>query len=818
MTCAACVRRVEKVLTRAPEVHSATVNLATETAEVETAQPVDITALIEAIRAAGYDAEPLASAQPAEDDPARPLQRRLWLSLALTVPIVALSMFLPHPLPGHGWILLALTLPVQFGVALPLYRAAWGALRHGTANMEVLVLLGTLAAFFYSLALTLQGQAHHLYYETSAVIITLVLLGRTLEARARGQAKRALESLWSLLPREVLRWDGEAYRAVPLSQVQAGDRLLVRTGDRVPVDGVVLEGRGWVDESAITGESLPQERAAGDRVLGGALLVDGVLYLEAQAVGEQTLLAQVAQAVAQAQARKASIQRVADQIAAVFVPSVVAIALLTLLGWWLAKRSLADALVPAVSVLVIACPCAVGLAVPIVMLTGATRAARAGVLIRGFEALERVRRIDTLVLDKTGTLTLGTPRLIAIHTDGISETDALSLAAGLEQSVRHPLAEAILHAAQARGIAPAPVEQVQVVAGGGVRAVCVRPHPLPPLPHAGEGGKELTPHPLPPLPHAGEGERQGAPPRAPTPLSHPVGEGTGVRAHTILLGSPRFLQEHGVDLDGFCEPPPAGSPCSQGEPIRLGSPRDAAETVPALGSPREAAETVPALGSPREAAETVPALGSPREAGVTLRRGADAFPVLLAVDNRIVAGFEFADEPLPEVAETLRALRQAGLRLVLCSGDRAESVAAFAERVGIDEWHAAQLPHQKAGVVRRLQAEGRRVAFVGDGINDAPALAEADLGVVVATGTQLAAENADLILLNRDLRTLLTALRLSQAIYRVIRQNLFFAFVYNTLGIPLAAMGYLNPMVAALAMSLSSVSVVGNALRLLRWV
>jgi Cu+-exporting ATPase len=777
MTCAACVRRVEKALARAPEVHSATVNLATETAEVETAQPVDITALMDAIRAAGYDAEPLASAQPAEDDPARALQRRLWLSVALTVPIVALSMFLPHPLPAQGWILLALTLPVQFGVALPLYRAAWGALRHGTANMEVLVLLGTLAAFFYSLALTLQGQTHHLYYETSAVIITLVLLGRTLEARARGQAKHALESLWSLLPREVLRWDGEAYRAAPLSQVQVGDRLLVRTGDRVPVDGVVLEGRGWVDESAITGESLPQERAAGDRVLGGALLVDGALHIRAQAVGEQTLLAQVAQAVAQAQARKASIQRIADRVAAVFVPIVVAIALLTLLGWWLATRSLADALIPAVSVLVIACPCAVGLAVPIAMLTGATRAARAGVLIRGFEALERVRRIDTLVLDKTGTLTLGTPRLIAIHTDGISETDALSLAAGLEQSVRHPLAEAILHAAQARGIAPAPVEQVQVIAGGGVRAMTRTVSPL--LTSPVDGGETQAPSPF-------------------------TGR-AGVGAETVLLGSPRFLQEQGVELDGFSEPPPLGSPCKQGEPSRL-------------GSPCEAGATLPALGSPREAGATSPALGSPREAGGTLRRGVKNFPVLLAVDGRVVAGFEFADEPLPEVAETLRALRQAGLRLVLCSGDRPESVGAFAKRVGVDEWRAAQLPHQKAEVVRRLQAEGKRVAFVGDGINDAPALAEADLGVVVATGTQLAAENADLILLNRDLRTLLTALRLSQAMYRIIRQNLFFAFVYNTLGIPLAAMGYLNPMVAALAMSLSSVSVVGNALRLLRWV
>jgi Cu+-exporting ATPase len=764
MTCAACVRRVEKVLTRTPGVQAATVNLATETAEVETAQPIDIDALIDAIRTAGYDAEPIEQAALAEVDQGHALQRRLWVSVTLTVPILALSMFLPHPLPAQGWILLALTLPVQFGVALPLYRAAWGALRHGTANMEVLVLLGTLAAFFYSVALTLQGQTHHLYYETSAVIITLVLLGRTLEARARGQAKRALESLWSLLPREALRWDGEAYRAVPLSQVQVGDRLLVRTGDRVPVDSIVLEGRGWVDESAITGESLPQERAVGDVVLGGSLLTDGVLHIQAQAVGEQTLLAQIAQAVAQAQARKANIQRIADRIAAVFVPMVVGIALLTLCSWWLATRSLADALIPAVSVLVIACPCAVGLAVPIAMLTGATRAARAGVLIRGFEALERVRRIDTLMLDKTGTLTLGTPRLAAIHTSGISETDALSLAAGLEQSVRHPLAEAILQAAHERGVAPAPVEQVEVVSGGGVKAVARFVASPPTSPVHGEG------------------------PQAPSPFTGRAGVG----AEAVLIGSPRFLQEHGVELDGFPEPPPAGSPCEQGEPI--------------------------GRGSPREAGDASPARGSLREAGGTLRRGAGNFPVLLALGNRIVAGFEFADEPLPEVAETLHALRQTGLRLVLCSGDRAEVVAAFAKQVGIDEWHAAQLPHQKAEVVRRLQAEGRRVAFVGDGINDALALAEADLGIVVATGTQLAAENADLILLNRDLRTLLTALRLSQAMYRVIRQNLFFAFVYNTLGIPLAALGYLNPIVAALAMSLSSISVVGNALRLLRWV
>lgn len=713
MTCAACVRRVERVLMRTPGVQQATVNFATETAEVELTQPVPLDALVEAVRKAGYEAEPIeATGQQASDAPprdqnapepaqptdpdadtVRPLLRRLALSAALTIPIVVLSMFLPQPLPAQGWILLALTMPVQFGAALPLYRAAWGALRHGTANMEVLVLLGTLAAFFYSLALTMQGHAHHLYYETSAVIITLVLLGRTLEARARRQAQHALESLWQLLPRETLRWNGAEYQPVPLSQVQVGDRLLVRTGERVPVDGIVLEGRGWVDESALTGESLPQERVAGERVLGGSLLTDGVLHVQAQAVGADTVLAQVARAVAAAQARKANIQRLADRIASVFVPIVVAIAGLTFVGWWLATRDLGTALVPAVSVLVIACPCALGLAVPIAMLTGATRAARAGVLIRGFETLERVRHIDTIVLDKTGTLTLGVPRLVAIRTEGVSEEDALRLAAGLEQAVRHPLAEALLTAARERSLAPAEFHEIAVVAGGGVKGILAETRQL------------------------------------------------------AVLGSPRFVREQGVAADKAWN-----------------------------------------------------------------------LPVLLAVDGRVVAGFEFLDEPLPEVSDAIDALRHAGLRVVLCSGDRPEAVARFAQQVGITEWHAAQLPHDKAALVRQLQAEGRRVAFVGDGVNDAPALAEADLGIAVASSTQLAAEYADLLLLRPDLRALLDALRIARAIYHTIRQNLFFAFVYNTLGIPLAALGYLNPMVAALAMSLSSVSVVGNALRLLRWV
>ncbi len=724
MTCAACVRRVESALQRVPGVQQAAVNLATERAEVELSEPIAPDTLIEAVRAAGYDAEPAFDSRPAQEDLSA-ARRRLVISIAFSLPVLILSMALPGVLPAQGWWLLALTTPVQFGVALPLYRAAWGALRAGSANMEVLILTGTLTAYFYSFALTLSGQHHHLYYEASAVIITLVLLGKYLEARAKGRARAALEALWELMPRQVLRWDGATYQPVPLEQVQAGDRLLVRTGDRIPVDGEVIEGRGWVDESALTGESVPRECTAGDTVLGGALLTDGMLHLRAVAVGEQTALMQIAHAVEAAQSQKGAIQRLADRVAAIFVPIVMAIALTTFGVWWLQTRSLPDALVPAVSVLVIACPCALGLAVPIALLTGTTRAARMGILLRGIEALERVRQIDTLVLDKTGTLTMGQPRVKRIRVAleistpspipsppqgervlkfitlpsppvgergdapsaqrGEGDAPILQIAAALERAVRHPLAEAIVNEAVRRGLPPLSIGEVEVVPGGGVRSA------------------------------------------------------------RALIGSPRFLQEQGIEVD-------------------------------------------------KQWTE----------------------PVLLAIDGQVVAGFEFEDEPLPEVREIVRELQASGLHLVLCSGDRPEAVRAFAQQVGIQEWYAAQRPQEKAALVARLQAQGRRVAFVGDGINDAPALAQADLSIAVASATALASEVADMVLLNRDLRTLLNALRLSRAIYRTIRQNLFFAFVYNALGIPLAAAGKLNPMIAALAMSLSSVSVVSNALRLLQ--
>ncbi|GBC93520.1 Copper-exporting P-type ATPase A [bacterium HR15] len=699
MTCASCVRRVEKALQRVPGVQQAIVNLATEQAEVELVEPVPPDTLIEAVRTVGYEAEPAIESRAVQED-LRAVRLRLIISLVFSLPVLILSMLLPGVLPGQGWWLLTLTTPVQFGVAFPFYRAAWGALRSGSSNMEVLILTGTLAAYFYSFALTLSGQHHHLYYETSAVIITLVLLGKYLEARAKGRARAAMEAIWSLVPQQVLRWNGIEYQPAPIETVQPGDRLLVRTGERVPVDGEVLEGRGWLDESALTGESVPRECLPGDSVLGGALLTDGMLHIRAVAVGEQTALAQIARAVEAAQSQKGAIQRLADRIAAIFVPVVIVVALLTFIGWWLTTRSLAEAIIPAVSVLVIACPCALGLAVPIALMTGTTRAARMGILLRGIEALERVRQIDTLVLDKTGTLTMGQPRLTRIRLavpEGEApaepnENEILQLAAALERAVRHPLADAIVREAERRGL------DLEQMAKSKWR----------------NGDITVVP-------------------------------GGGVKAAHALIGSPRFLQEQGVEV---------GKEWSE--------------------------------------------------------------PVLLALDGRVIAGFDFEDEPLSEAQETIRALQASGLHLILCSGDRPEAVAAFAQRVGISEWYGAQRPHEKAALIAHLQAQGRRVAFVGDGINDAPALAQADLSIAVSTATALASEVADMVLLNRDLRTLLAALQLSKAIYRVIRQNLFFAFVYNMLGIPLAAAGKLNPLIAALAMSLSSVSVVSNALRLLR--
>lgn len=693
MTCAACVRRVEKALTRVPGVESALVNLATEEAEVSLKEPVALEALIEAVQKTGYSAEleTPETASPSHETPYT-LQRLLW-SVVLSLPVFLLSMVFPNLWRYQGWLVWALTTPVQFWVAAPLYRAAWGALKARSANMEVLVLLGTLAAYAYSTVLLIGGHTHHLYFETSAVIITLVLFGRYLEGRALGSARSAMESLYRLLPNSVMRWDGEAYRQAPLSVVQVGDRLMVRTGERIPVDGVVLEGRGWVDESTITGESLPRERVAGDTVLSGSLLTDGVLHIQAQAVGEATMLAQIARAVEQAQTEKAQIQRLADKIASIFVPAVVVIALFAFGGWWLATRSVAQSLIPAVSVLVIACPCALGLAVPIALLTGSTRMARAGVLLKGIHAVERVRQVDVLILDKTGTLTMGHPRVKAVHSahPEVDPMAVLRFACALEQATRHPLAEAILEYARQQGVHDFPeIKEVRTVPGGGVEALW-------------EG-------------------------------------------HILRLGSARFLWEAGIEQENL----PRGT-------------------------------------------------------------------VFFAVDDAIYAGFEFTETPLPGVAEVIRQIQQMGIEVVLCSGDQPAAVESFARMVGIHRWYGGQLPSDKAHLVKQFQSQGRKVAFVGDGINDAPALAQADLSIAVATGTQIAMDTADMVLLNRDLRTLLNALRLAQAVYGVIRQNLFFAFVYNTLGIPLAALGYLNPMIAALAMSMSSVSVVSNALRLLRW-
>lgn len=693
MTCAACVRRVEKALQRAPGVLEATVNLATERAEVAMEPDADTQALMDAVRKAGYDAQPY---QPAERTQAQPLllsaQKRLMFSAALTAPIFLLSMFFPNLLPGQAWWLFALTVPVQFGAALPFYRAAWGGVRSGSANMETLIVMGTLTAFFYSLWLTLNAHgAHtpHTYYETSAVIITLVLFGKFLEAKAKGQARSALQAIWELLPREVLRLEAGEFRNTPLEVVRAGDQLKVRSSDRVPVDAIVLEGHGWVNDSAITGEAVPRERGPGDRVLGGSLLMEGALIVEAAAVGEETVLAQVARAVEQAQTQKAGIQRLADRIASVFVPVVILIALSTFLIWWLRTGQVGEALIPAVSVLVIACPCALGLAVPIALLTGSTRASQQGILLKGVQALERAQSLNTLVLDKTGTLTMGLPQLTAIESLGVSEEELLRLAAAVEQNAAHPLADAIVEKARAMNLDIPHAIGFQLIPGGGAQAE--------------------------------------------------------VEGHPVLVGSARFLAEQGIEIDKSARS-----------------------------------------------------------------------PVLVAVDGHLIGGFEFADQPLPEAKEAIRDLKQSGLHLILCSGDRPISVENLAKQLDIPEWRASALPQEKAALIAELQADGKRVGFVGDGVNDAPALTQADLGIAMGDGTHLAIESADIVLLNRDLRRLPDALRIAKRMNGVIRQNLFFAFIYNVIGIPLAAMGRLDPMIAAAAMSLSSVSVVLNALRLLR--
>lgn len=711
MTCASCATRVEKALKRVPGVASAEINLATETAHVVwspgTTEGGQTEALTAAVVKAGYGATAIVpeAPAPAPAEPATPWPV-LWaaaLSLPLTLPMLGLLFGADWMLPAAWqW---ALATPVQFWLGARFYKAAWAALRAGAGNMDLLVALGTSAAYGLSVYLLLQhgfGSGHHLYFEASAVVITLVLLGKWLEQRAKRQTTEAIRALNALRPElATVRRDGQDH-TVPIAEVRVGDLVVVKPGERLAVDGRVQAGRSTVDESLITGESLPVAKQVGDHVTAGAVNAEGLLLVHTTAVGAESTLARMVRLVESAQAHKAPVQRLVDQVSAVFVPVVVGLAVLTLLGWGLARGDWEQALLNAVAVLVIACPCALGLATPAAIMVGTGVAARHGILIKDPEALEVAHRIRVVAFDKTGTLTVGRPTLVACEAVGGDGPALLADSAAIQAGSEHPLARAVLDALPA-GTRPAAASALQAVAGRGMSAL--------------------------------------------------------VAGRALRLGSALYMQELGVDL----------------------------------GALQARGEALAAQG------RTVSWL-----ADVTDR------PQLRGL-------LAFGDEVKPSAAAAVQRLRALGIHTVLVTGDNPGSGGAVGQQLGLDSVRAQVLPEHKATIVAELRAAHGPVAMVGDGINDAPALAAADVGLAMATGTDVAMHAAGITLMRGDPALVADALDISRRTYAKIRQNLFWAFVYNLVGIPLAAFGLLNPVLAGAAMALSSVSVLSNALLLRRW-
>jgi len=710
MTCASCVGRVERALLKVPGVRSAAVNLASERAHVEVIGTPDPAVLIQAVEAAGYKASAGDQQRP-EQDAARRLQRERWAVIAallLAAPLV-LPMF--GELFGQHWMLPAwiqflLATPVQFILGARFYVAGWKAVRAGAGNMDLLVAIGTSAGYGLSLYqwwATPAGQMPHLYFEASAVVIALVLLGKYLESRAKRQTSAAIRALEALRPDRATRVVDGREEDVAIAALRLDDLVLVKPGERFPVDGEVVEGESQADEALISGESLPVNKAPGDRITGGAINAEGRLLVRTTALGGETVLARIIRLVEDAQAAKAPIQKLVDKVSQVFVPAVLVIAVFTLIGWLLTGAPVEVALINAVAVLVIACPCALGLATPAAIMAGTGVAARHGILIKDAEALEVAHAVTAVAFDKTGTLTSGKPQIIHLHAVDGDEARILRLAGALQRGSEHPLAHAVLERCEADGIAVPDVQKSQALSGRGIAGTL--------------DGQQLA------------------------------------------LGNRRMLEEYGLQ-------------------------------------PGELLET-----AQRWEAE-----------GRTL-----SWLVEHAPEPRILGLFAFGDSLKDGAAAAIAGLAARHIRSHLITGDNRGSARVVAEALHIDDVHAEVLPADKAATVAELKKGGAVVAMVGDGINDAPALAAADVGIAMGGGTDVAMHAAGITLMRGDPRLVPAALDISRRTYRKIQQNLFWAFIYNLVGIPLAAFGFLSPVVAGAAMALSSVSVVSNALLLRSW-
>lgn len=720
MTCASCVTRVERALRKVPGVVEASVNLATESARVSfDAALASEAQLRRAVRDAGYEPRMAAAANEDADESKwhgfAPVAIGLMLSAPLVLPMIG-DLFGKHwMLPA--WIQFLLATPVQFILGARFYKAGWHALKALTGNMDLLVSIGTTAGWGLSMWLWLTaapGTMPHLYFEASAVVVTLVLLGKWLEARAKRKTTAAIRALSALRPEtaHVIAKNGQEID-VPITEVLVGDTLVVRPGERVPADGAVIEGHSQLDESMLTGEPLPVDKSANDKLTGGSINGDGRLLMRVAATGSETVLAHIIGLVENAQMVKAPIQRLVDQVAAVFVPVVLVIALATFVGWWIVRGDFESALIHAVAVLVIACPCALGLATPAAIMAGTGVAAKRGVLIKDVQALELAHKVDTVAFDKTGTLTVGQPRLLKlVAAPGVDEKDLLAHVAAIQRGSEHPLARAVVNAAQERGI-----EEDASSLASDIRAV----------PGRGTTGR--------------------------------------IDDREWFIGSLRWMSELGVSID------------LAGEDVKS-----------------------------------------------TLNEGATVSAVAYRLSNSdqppVFAGIlAFGDEPKPGVNGALAELRARGIRIAMISGDNRNAALAMAKRIGLreDEVIADVLPGDKAAQIASLREGGHVVAMVGDGVNDAPALAAADVGIAMGTGTDVAMHAAAITLMRGDIALVAEALEISRRTVAKIRQNLFWAFAYNVAGIPLAAFGFLSPVVAGAAMALSSVSVMTNALLLSRW-